>query len=51
MKIENVETFIVGNPPPHYGGQYFIFIKVTSKNIVGWGESFVSELKQFKING
>ena len=20
-------------------------------NIVGWGESFVSELKQFKING
>ena len=40
MKIENVETFIVGNPPPHYGGQYFIFIKVTSNNIVGWGECY-----------
>ena len=40
MKIENVETFIVGNPPPHYGGKYFIFIKITSKNIVGWGECY-----------
>ena len=40
MKIENVETFIVGNPPPHYGGQYFIFIKVTSNGIVGWGECY-----------
>ena len=40
MKIDNVETFIVGNPPPHYGGQYFIFIKVTSNNIVGWGECY-----------
>ncbi len=27
MKVDNVETFVVGNPPPHYGGQYFIFIK------------------------
>jgi len=40
MKIDNVETFIVGNPPPHYGGQYFIFIKVTSNNIDGWGECY-----------
>ena len=40
MKIEKIETFIVGNPPPHYGGQYFIFIKVTSNGIVGWGECY-----------
>ena len=40
MKIDNVETFIVGNPPPHYGGQYFIFIKISSKNIIGWGECY-----------
>ena len=40
MKIKKVETFIVGNPPPHYGGQYFIFIKITSNNIVGWGECY-----------
>ena len=40
MKVDNVETFIVRNPPPHYGGQYFIFIKVTSNNITGWGECY-----------
>ena len=40
MKIENVETFIVGNPPPHFGGKYFILIKLTSNNIVGWGECY-----------
>ena len=40
MKIEKIETFIVGNPLPHYGGQYFIFIKVTSNGIVGWGECY-----------
>ena len=40
MKIEKVETFIIGNPPPHYGGQYFIFIKIISNGIVGWGECY-----------
>lgn len=40
MKIDSVETFIVGNPPPSYGGRYFIFVKVTSNNIVGWGECY-----------
>ena len=40
MKIKKVETFIVGNPPPHYGGRYFILIKVTSNNIIGWGECY-----------
>ena len=40
MKINKVETFIVGNPPPYYGGKYFIFIKITSNNIVGWGECY-----------
>ena len=40
MKVDNVETFVVGNPPPSYGGLYFILIKVTSNNIVGWGECY-----------
>ena len=40
MKIDKVETFIVGNPPPYYGGMYFIFIKITSNNIIGWGECY-----------
>ena len=40
MKVENLETFIVGNPPPYYGGRYFILIKVTSNNLTGWGECY-----------
>ena len=40
MKIDKLETFIVGNPPPYFGGKYFIFIKITSDNITGWGECY-----------
>ena len=40
MKVDNLETFIVGNPLPYYGGRYFIIIKVTSNNITGWGECY-----------
>ena len=40
MKVDNVETFVVGNPPPSYGGLYFILIKVKSNNITGWGECY-----------
>ena len=28
MKITELETFVVGNPPPHFGGRYFIFLKL-----------------------
>ncbi len=45
MKIVDVETFVVGNPPPHFGGQYFIFVKlVTDDGIVGYGESYAATL-------
>ena len=40
MIIDNVETFIVGNPPPFHGGKYFILIKVSSRNTFGWGECY-----------
>ena len=41
MKIKKIETFIVGNPPPHFGGRYWIFIKLTTdKDIVGYGEIY-----------
>ncbi|MEX2647943.1 MAG: mandelate racemase/muconate lactonizing enzyme family protein [Alphaproteobacteria bacterium] len=43
MKIKDVETFVVGNPPPHFGGRYFIFVKlVTDTGIVGYGEVYVA---------
>lgn len=41
MKITDFKTFVVGNPPPHFGGQYFIFVKLTTDNgIVGYGEVY-----------
>ena len=43
MKIASFETFVVGNPPPHKGGRYFIFVKlVTDDGIVGYGEVYVA---------
>ncbi len=41
--IANVETFVVGNPPPRRGGRYFIFVKLTSsEGITGIGEAYVA---------
>ncbi len=41
MKLTNVETFVVGNPPPHFGGRYFVFVKITTAcGISGIGEAY-----------
>ena len=41
MKIADVKTFVVGNPPPHFGGRYFIFLKlVTDGGVEGVGEVY-----------
>ena len=41
MKAVGIETFLVGNPPPHEGGRYFLFVKLVSDDgIVGWGEIY-----------
>jgi galactonate dehydratase len=43
MKIAEFETFVVGNPPPHFGGRYFIFVKLVSDDgIVGYGEVYTA---------
>ncbi len=43
MKIVNAETFIVGNPPPGFGGQYFIFVKLTTDHgVTGIGEAYAA---------
>ena len=43
MKIAEVETFVVGNPPPSYGGNYFVFVKLaTDDGIVGYGEAYAA---------
>lgn len=41
MKITDIKTFVVGNPPPQIGGRYFIFVKlVTDGDVVGYGEAY-----------
>lgn len=43
MKVVSRETFVVGNPPPSYGGKYFIFVKLeTDDGISGIGEAYVA---------
>jgi 2-dehydro-3-deoxyphosphogalactonate aldolase len=41
MKITDVTTFVVANPPPHYGGPYWIFLKLdTDAGLTGYGEVY-----------
>ena len=43
MKITEVRTFVVGNPPPHFGGRYFVFLKLkTDSGIEGLGEVYAA---------
>jgi len=41
MQIRELKTFVVGNPPPSFGGRYFIFVKLTTNDgISGIGEVY-----------
>ena len=41
MKITDVRTYVVENPPPHYGGHYWVFLKLTADDgIEGFGEVY-----------
>ena len=41
MKLTAIQTFVVGNPPPHFGGRYFVFVKLTTDgNVSGIGEAY-----------
>lgn len=41
VRIDGVETFAVANPPPSFGGRYFVLVKVTTDDgVVGWGEAY-----------
>ena len=41
MKITEIQTYAVGNPPPHHGGLNWVFLKlVTNNGIVGFGEAY-----------
>ncbi len=41
MKITDVTTFVVANPPPHHGGRYWVFLKLTTDGgVEGVGEAY-----------
>jgi galactonate dehydratase len=41
MKLTDIQTFVVGNPPPHYGGRYFVLVRLTTDgNVHGLGEAY-----------
>ena len=43
MKIAELKTFVVGNPPPAFGGRYFVFLKVrTACGVEGVGEVYAA---------
>lgn len=43
MKIADCTTFVIGNPPPHHGGRYFIVVKLTTDTgVIGYGEIYVA---------
>ncbi|MEC8550957.1 MAG: mandelate racemase/muconate lactonizing enzyme family protein, partial [Pseudomonadota bacterium] len=43
MRLESLETFIVGTPPPGFGGRYFIFVRLTTScGITGVGEIYAA---------
>ncbi len=43
MKVSEVKTFVVGNPPPRRGGRYFIFVKLTTDGgVSGIGEVYTA---------
>ncbi len=43
MKLDALEVFIVGTPPPGWGGRYFTLVKVTTDTgLSGWGEVYAA---------
>ena len=41
MKITDAKTFVVAVPPPHFGGPYWIFVKLTTDSgMAGYGEVY-----------
>ncbi len=50
MKIVDVKTYIVGNPPPHHGGINWLFLKLeTDEGIEGWGECNSPWSREFTV--
>ena len=45
MKLTDLEVFVIGTPPPGWGGRYWIIVKLTADNaITGYGEVYAASV-------
>ncbi|KPQ08527.1 MAG: galactonate dehydratase [Rhodobacteraceae bacterium HLUCCA12] len=45
MKLRDLEVFVIGTPPPGWGGRYWIVVKLTTDNgIAGYGEVYAASV-------
>jgi len=45
MKLQDLDIIVTAPPPPGWGGQYWILVKVTTDTgIIGWGECYASSV-------
>ena len=52
MKLTDLEIFVVGTPPPGWGGRYWIFVKLTTDNgITGYGEVYAASVGPEAMRG
>ena len=52
MRIVEVETIVVGTPPPHWGGRYWIFVRAaTDGGVTGLGEVYAPPFRPQAVAG
>lgn len=52
MKLADLDIIVVGNPPPSFGGRYFIFVRLTTAcGITGWGEVYAASVGPEAMRG
>ena len=43
MKLTELETFVVASPPPHWGGRFWVFVRLTTDSgVKGIGEAYAA---------
>jgi galactonate dehydratase len=52
LRVAELRTYVVGNPPPSFGGRYFVFLQlVTDDGIVGVGEVYAATFHPASSSG
>ena len=45
MKLKDLEVFVIGTPPPGWGGRYWLIVRLTTDNgIIGYGEVYAASV-------